>query len=379
MPRSLRMMAGVLCMLVLAPLIAACGAQQAAVVAPPTPQIVQQTVIVPQTVTVQETVVVAPTPTPAPDLAGELIVYTSRAEALFKPVIEAFNEAYPNIKVTVLSGSNGELAAKLLEERANPRADVLINSDTLTMESLAAEGVFSPNDSPAVMAVPVGFRGDDGDWVALTLRTRVIMYNTDLVTPEELPTSLLDLADPRWKGQIGSADSRNGAMLANLVAIRNLLGEETMATFVQGLVANETAWFSGHTDVRKAVGAGELKLGFVNHYYYHLSKAEGAPVGIIYPDQGDGQIGMIVNSTNAGIVQGGPNPELARVFVDFMLSVRGQRVYAERNFEYPIVPDVALAEGVPPLSKFKLADVTLKTMWDELAPTRDEAQAAGLP
>ena len=311
--------------------------------------------------------------------SGELIVYTSRSESLFKPVIEAFNQAYPDVKVTMLTGSNGELAAKLLEERANPQADLLVNSDTLTMESLAEQGLFAPNDSPAVAAVPESYRADDGNWVALTLRPRVIMYNTDLVTPEEAPQTMMDLTDPRWKGQLGAADSRNGAMVAQLVAMRHLLGEEAMTAFVQGLAANDTQWFGGHTDVRKAVGAGELAVGLVNHYYYHLSKAEGAPVAVVYPDQGEGDTGLIVNTTNAGVIDGARHPELAKRFIDFMLSPEGQKVYADLNFEYPVTPGVATAEGVPPLDDFKLADVTLKTMWEELEPTQEAAQAAGLP
>ncbi|HWQ11202.1 MAG TPA: extracellular solute-binding protein [Roseiflexaceae bacterium] len=311
--------------------------------------------------------------------SGELVVYTSRSEALFKPVIEAFNTAYPDVKVTMLTGSNGELAAKLLEERSSPKADVLVNSDQLTMLSLASEGLFAPNDSPAVVSLPEDYRAEDGSWVALTLRPRVIMYNTELVTPEELPARMMDLTDPKWKGQIGAADSRNGAMLAQLVVMRQELGDEQMRAFVQGLVANETEWFSSHTDVRKAVGAGELKLGLVNHYYYHLSKAEGAPVGIVYPDQGDGEMGLVVNSTNAGILKGAPHPELARLFVDFMLAPEGQKVYAEKNFEYPIVPGVPLAEGVPPLSEFKIRHASLKSIWDELDPTKEIAQEAGLP
>ena len=311
--------------------------------------------------------------------AGELIVYTSRSESLFKPVIEAFNAQYPDVKVTMLTGSNGELAAKLLEERANPQADLLVNSDTLTMESLAEQGLFAPNASPEVAAVPASYRADDGSWVALTLRPRVIMYNTDLVTPEEAPTTMMGLTDPQWQGQIGAADSRNGAMVAQLVAMRHLLGEEAMSAFVQGLVANDTQWFGGHTDVRKAVGAGELAIGLVNHYYYHLSKAEGAPVAVVYPDQEEGGMGLIVNTTNAGIIDGARHPELAMRFIDFMLSPAGQKIYADLNFEYPVTPGVATADGVPPLSDFALADVTLKTMWEELEPTQQAAQAAGLP
>lgn len=347
--------------------------------ATPTPQIIRETVPVQQTVTVRETVVVEVTPTAQPEPQGELTVYTTRAESLFKPVIQAFNAVYPKVKVTVLSGSNSELAAKILEEQKNPVADVFINSDTLTMINLASRGVFQPNDSAVVAAVPLAYRAEDGSWVALTLRARVIMYNTELVSPDEAPKSIFDLTDPKWKGQVGATDSTSGAMMANLAAIRKLAGDRKAEEFIAGLVANETRFFGGHTDIRKAVGAGELKLGFVNHYYYYLSLAEGAPVGIVWPDQGEGQIGLIFNSTNAGILKGAPHPDLAQVFVDFMLSPRGQRVYAEKNFEYPVLPDVALASGVPPLENFRLAGISLKLMWDELEPTRALAQKAGLP
>ena len=340
-----------------------------------------QSAALPPTVIPTEPSLIAATAQPdaAAAVSGEVVVYTSRAEALFKPVIEAFNTDYPAVKVTLLNGSNGELASKLLEEQANPKADLLINSDTLTMESLAAEGIFVPNNSATVAAVPAPLRADDGSWTSLTLRTRVIMYNTDLVKPEELPSSLLDLTDPKWKGQVGAADSTNGAMMANLVGMRALLGEQATSEFVQKLVANETQFFGGHTDVRKAVGAGELKLGFVNHYYYHLSKAEGAPVGIIFPDQGEGQMGVHVNSTNAGMIKGGPNAELARLFIDFMLSPEGQKVYAEKNYEYPVLAGVPLAADVTPLTDIRLAEIELRTLWDDIGPTRELAQSAGLP
>lgn len=311
--------------------------------------------------------------------AGSIVVYTSRAEALFKPVVAAFNEEYPNVTVTLLTGQATELAARLLEERKNPRADVYISTDMLNMLSLAEQGMFEPNPSAAVMAVPAEYRSEDGSWVALTLRLRAIMYNTTLVQPDELPQSVLDLADAKWKGQVGSANSTNGAMIAHLAVLREKLGDAQTESFIKGLTANDTQFFGGHTDVRKAVGAGELKLGLVNHYYYHLSKAEGAPVGIVYPDQGEGQMGMPVNTTNAALVKGAPHADLARLFIEFMLSPRGQQIYAERNFEYPVVPGVALAEGVPALDQFKLSPVSLKAIYDDLAQTKALAQSAGLP
>lgn len=355
---------------ILALLLAGCGTA-----APPAPS--------PQTATATTAAAADPaTTTDTTDdepVAGELVVYSSRSEALFNPVLAAFRAAHPDIEVTVLTGENAGLAVKILEERENPLADVLINSDLLTMQGLAAEGVLAPNPSEAVMDVPEAYRAEDGSWTALTLRGRVIMYNTDLVAPEDVPTSLLDLTDPKWQGQVGSPDSTNGAMVANLVAMRHLRGEEETAAFVRGLVENDTQFFGGHTDVRKAVGAGELKLGFVNHYYYYLSRAEGAPVGIVFPDQGEGEMGLVVNSTNAGIIAGSDHMEQAQTFIDFMLSPEGQRIYAEQNFEWPIDQTVATAEGVPAIEDFRLADIDMKTLWDELEPTRALAQEAGLP
>jgi iron(III) transport system substrate-binding protein len=161
--------------------------------------------------------------------------------------------------------------------------------------------------------------------------------------------------------------------------MRELVGEERTAEFIRGLVANETRFFGGHTDVRKAVGAGELKLGLVNHYYYQLSRAEGAPVGVVYPDQGEGEMGVLVNSTNAGMVRGGPNLPAAQSFVDFLLTREGQKVFADLNYEYPVREEVALAEGVQPLDEHRLAEIDLKTLFAELEPSKALMESAGLP
>jgi iron(III) transport system substrate-binding protein len=319
-------------------------------------------------------------PTPGnPNPSGSLVLYTTRSEALIKPVIDAFQKANPGIEVKLLTGNAGTLGAKLIEERDRPQADVYLSTDMLNMASLAEQGIFTPIAEDTAVKVPAQYRADDNAWVSLTLRGRVIMYNTNLVKPEEAPTSVFELTDPKWKGQVGSADSTNGAIQAHIAAIRKVQGEPAAEEFVKGLVANDTKFFGGHTDVRKAVGAGELKLGFVNHYYYQLSKAEGAPVGVVYPDQGEGQMGLVVNSTAAGVPKGAPNEALGRTFVDFLLTPEGQKVFADGNFEYPIISGVALAEGVAPLDGYRQADVTFKTMWEDLQPTKDLMQRAGMP
>lgn len=335
--------------------------------------------VVSPTVTATSVTSPQPSPTGAEALSGKLVLYTTRAESLIKPVTDAFKQANPGVDVVLLTGANAELAARMLEERASPQADFFINTDIISMASLAEQGLFSPNTLPSAMSVPEEYRAEDGTWIALTLRARVIMYNTNLVKQEDLPDSVFDLMDPKWKGQVGSSNSTNGSMQGQIVAMRHLLGEQKTEEFIKGLVANDTKFYGGHTDVRKAVGTGELKLGLVNHYYYQLSKAEGAPVGVVYPDQGEGDTGLLVNSTNGAIVKGGPNPVVAQAFLDYLLTKDGQKLFAELNYEYPILKEVPLAEGVQPLDQFRLADITLKTLGAGIEPSKALMESAGLP
>lgn len=321
----------------------------------------------------------AATPTTAPASSGEVVVYSGRSEALIKPIVELFQAQYPNIQVTLKVGSNSELANALLEERNNPQADVFITTELMTLQRMANEGVFQAYQSPNAANVPADYRHPEWLWTALTLRSRVIMYNTDLVSPDEVPQSMFDLTDPKWKGQIAAAGSTNGGFQAQVAAMRQLVGEAKTEAWLAGLQANEVTFFGGHTDVRKAVGAGEFKLGLVNHYYYHLQVAETGKVGVVYPDQAEGQMGLLVNATGIGIVNGASHVEAARTFVDFMLSQAGESAFAERNYEYPVRADGTLRPEVAPLSGFRLAQFNTAAAANTLDATLDLLEKIGIP
>jgi iron(III) transport system substrate-binding protein len=292
-------------------------------------------------------------------VSGKLVVYSGRSEPLIQPVLDAFQARYPDVDILLKAGSNSELANALIEEQTNPQADVFITTELFTIQSLGQQGIFQPYRPGGADQLDAEFIGPDDTWVGLTRRARVIMYNTDLVAADDLPTSIFDLTDPKWKGKIAAAGSTNGSMQAQIAAMRQQLGEEASEAWLQGLLDNEVTFFGGHTDVRKAVGAGEFALGLVNHYYYYLQQAEGSPVGIIFPDQGDDQIGLITNVTAAAIVKGGANSSAAQALIDFLISSDGQKMFAELNYEYPLLPGVALREGVQPLDGYRLANVNV--------------------
>lgn len=311
--------------------------------------------------------------------SGKLVIYSGRSEPLIQPVIDAFKAQNPGVEILLKAGSNSEVANALIEEQANPQADLFITTELFTVQSLAQQGIFESYRPARADQLPAEFIGPDNSWVGLTRRARVIMYNTDLVAEADLPKSIFDLTDPKWKGKIAAAGSTNGSMQAQIATMRQLIGEEGTEKWLQGLLDNEVAFFGGHTDVRKAVGAGEFALGLVNHYYYHLQLAEGSKVGVIYPDQGEDQIGLITNATAAAVVKGAPNAAAAQAFIDFLISEEGQKLFAEQNYEYPLLSEVALREGVQPLGSFRLAEVDVVQAAAETDATFELIEKVGLP
>ncbi|NJN80649.1 MAG: extracellular solute-binding protein, partial [Anaerolineales bacterium] len=120
-------------------------------------------------------------------------------------------------------------------------------------------------------------------------------------------------------------------------------------------------------------------IGFVNHYYYHLQLAEGSNVGIIYSDQDEGQIGLITNVTSAAIVNGADHLQAAQAFLDFLVSEEGQKIFAEQNYEYPLLAGVPLKDGVQPLENFRLAEVDVVQAATNFDEAFDLMEKVGLP
>jgi len=312
-------------------------------------------------------------------LSGKLIIYSGRSEPLIQPVMTAFQTKYPQLEVLLKSGSNSQMANTLLEEKANPQADVFITTEVFTAYALSREGIFLPYEPVGYQNLPDAYKAEDASWVGLTQRMRVIMYNTDLVSPDELPASLFALTDPKWKGQIAAAGSTNASMQAQIASMIQLVGQDQTEAWLNGLIENEVTFFGGHSDVRKAVGAGELKLGLVNHYYYYLQLAEGSNVGIIYPDQAPGEMGIISNATAAAIIKGSKNLNAARAFIDFLVSEEGQEIFAEGNYEYPLLTGVALHPDLEPIVGLNMANIELAQVVNHFEATFDLIDMANLP
>ena len=294
---------------------------------------------------------------------GDVVVYAGRKESLIAPMLRAFQDR-TGIRVVVKSGTNGALAQEIIAERGNPQASIFISQDAPTCEVLRGEGVLAPNDSPALREIPERFRAEDGSWVGISGRARVLIHNTDLVQEADLPQSVLELTEPQWRGRVAMASGREASVASWAGALIEQLGRAEALAFLKALKANGTAVLENHTAVREAVGKGEFAIGIVNHYYFYLEKAEGSPVGITYPDQepvagAREPLGDLVNAASVCLVKDAPQADKARELMDFMTSAEAQSLFAQQNFEYPTRPGTPPPEGVEPLDGFRQADVDL--------------------
>ncbi len=310
----------------------------------------------------------SPTVSPAPEATaaaegGELVVYSGRNEQLIGPLIERFQEE-TGINVRVNYGNTAELAVTILEEGRNSPADIFFAQDAGALGALAEEDRLQELPDDLLARVDERFRSDDDEWVGISGRARVVIYNTNVLTETDLPESIFGFTDPQWKGRIGWAPT-NGSFQSFVTALRKLEGEERAREWLEGIQANEPKVYEGNMPIVQAVGAGEIDVGFVNHYYLYRVLAE---QGESFPARNyflkNGDPGALVNIAGVGILDTARNRDAALRFVEFMLGEEAQRYFADTTYEYPLTEGVEPNAALPPLNDIQTPNIDLSDLED---------------
>jgi iron(III) transport system substrate-binding protein len=293
---------------------------------------------------------------------GSLTVYSGRSESLVAPLLERFRTA-TGITVQVKYGDTAELAATILEEGSASPADVFFAQDAGALGALAREGRLAGLPSTALDRVDARFRSPDDVWVGVSGRARVAVYNPERVSDDELPGSILEFTDSRWKGRLGWAPT-NGSFQSFVTALRILEGDEAAKAWLEGIEANDPRVYEGNDPALQAVAAGEIDVAFINHYYLMRRVAEEPDVRARNHFFEKGDPGALVNVAGAGILTTARNADAARAFVEFLLTDDSQRYFAEETFEYPLVAGVAADPRMVPLADIESPDIDLSDLAD---------------
>ncbi|HUS60779.1 MAG TPA: extracellular solute-binding protein, partial [Acidimicrobiales bacterium] len=312
------------------------------------------------------------------DGGNSLVVYAGRNENLIRPLLERFAKD-TGVDITVRYGETAELLPTILEEGKNTRADVFIAQDAGALGRLSHAGFLVRLPQGQLDVVEPRFREPKGTWLALTARVRVIAYNTARVPEDELPQSVFELTQPKWKDRIGFPPT-NASFTAFVSALTEEVGVPKVRTWLEGLKANGAKTFDNNVQVVKAISAGEVDLGLVNHYYLYseLKEDDRANVANHYPGQNADGEGTFINISGIGIMQRSEQKEAAERLVSFLLSEESQRFFRDETAEYPVRKGVGARSELPALSSLKTINVPLSNLGGDLAKTQALLKEVGL-
>ena len=305
---------------------------------------------------------------------GSLTVYSGRSEKLVGPLLKRFEKEF-GVKLEVRYGESAELAATLAEEGDNSPAELFFSQDAGALGAVANAGLLTEIPPATRERVDARWVDPEGRWVGTSGRSRVIAYSTERVREDELPQSIFDFTKPAWKGRIGFAPP-NASFQAFVSAMRLGVGQERTKAWLEGIKANDPTLLDNNIQTEEAIAAGEIDVGFVNHYYLGELKAEkpGFPVANHFLGKGDP--GALVNVAGVGILKHEDTADAAKL-VDFLLGEEAQRFFAVETFEYPLVDGVAPPADLPPLADLQGPDIELGKLGDELRGTLELLDEVG--
>ncbi len=296
--------------------------------------------------------------------ATTITLYNGQHEQTTAALVAAF-EKQTGIAVNVRTGDEATLGNQILQEGASSPADVFYTENTPVLEALRERDLLTPVYPSTLATVPSRYDSTQGDWVGVSARVSVLVYNTSLIQPSQLPSSILELAEPKWKGKVGFAPSETDFQPL-ITSIVKFDGAATAERWLKGLQANSRIYPDNETVVAQ-VNNGESAVGLINHYYWYRLRAEvgqGAVHSALHY-YAAGDPGDLVDVSGAAVLKSSSHQAAAQAFLAFLVSRTGQETIAHgHSYEYPLRPGVSPAPGLRPFDQLEPASLTPAELGD---------------
>ncbi len=274
--------------------------------------------------------------------AQSVVVYNAVSPKVMTAFVDEFQKQNPGIKVDVISGGSGELLTRLQAEKAKPRADLLVGPDIDVFDADLSlyEGYKSKEDA----AFPRTAVGPDNKYYGFSTNFQVFIVNTKMMPLDKAPQTWMDLAKPEFKGKVVMANpAQSGSAYSQMQQILQLYGWDAM----DKIIAIPTFVTSSKLAYQN-VAKGEIPVGLTSEFNVVASKADGFPVDAVYPKDGT----ALINDAS-GIIKGGPNPDNAKKFLDFLNSKAAHQMIVDIDKRRSARTDVAPPAGLPDAKTLK--------------------------
>ena len=301
----------------------------------------------------------------------QVVIYTSLDKVFSQPVLEAF-EQQTGIKVLAVYDSEATkttgLVNRLIAEKSSPRADVFWNSETGRTIILKRKGVLAKYISPSASDIPEQFKDSEGFWTGFAARCRILIYNKGLLKAADLPKSIFELTDAKWKNKVAFAYPLFGTTATHSAALFVYLGDSNAKEYFTSLKANGVMVTDGNASSRDRVADGTVPIGFTDTDDAFVAIKQGRPVDIIWPDR-EG-IGTLLIPNTVALIKGGPNPAAGRKLIDFLLSPRVEEMLAHAEAgQIPLRTGIRRPPNVPVLGRIKAMEVDYEKVADLMEPS----------
>lgn len=275
-----------------------------------------------------------------------VVVYVSLDEEHSRPVLEDFTRE-TGIEVVAEYDTEQtksvDLVNRLITERQRNavQADVYWNNEIAGTIRLEQNGVLERYVSPSAADIPAQYKDPDGFWTGFAMRARVLIVNTDLVAREEYPTSMWDLAKPKWRGRVAMAKPETGTT-ATHAACLYVKDPEEADRYFDALLENDVVWRTGNAHVMRDVRDGRYAFGWTDTDDYWVARRQGYPVDVVYPDTAPDGVGTLFLPNTLVLIRGGPNPAAGKKLIDWLL-----RPEIEERLAKSDTAQVPVRAGIP--------------------------------
>jgi iron(III) transport system substrate-binding protein len=301
--------------------------------------------------------------------AQSITLYNGQHEQTADALVAGF-EKETGITVNVRSDDEDQLADQIITEGSHSPADVFFTENSPPLENLQARGLLAKVDPSTLSKTPARYDSPSGNWVGVSARVSVIIYNPALIPASSLPTKVSQLAGPQYKGKLALAPQETDFQPIVTAYLRGH-GKAATLTWLKGLNANASGHiYADNETIADEVNRGAVAFGIVNQYYWYRMRAEigagNTKAKITYFSPGDP--GYVVDVSGAGILKSSTHQAAAQKFLAYLVGKQGQDIIADPgksiSFEYPIASGVTTQAPETPFDQLRPYPITIGELGD---------------
>ncbi|MHB8378642.1 MAG: extracellular solute-binding protein [Acidimicrobiales bacterium] len=281
-----------------------------------------------------------------------ITLYSGQHVQTTDALVSSFERANPTINVVVRSNDEATLDAQIVAEGTHSPADVFFSENSPALEYLQQKGLLAKVNATTLVKTPLTYRSPKGDWVGVSARVSVLIYNPQLIKKSALPTRVLQLASPKYKDKLAFAPSETDFQPV-VTSVITSYGRRAAIRWLNGMKANATSHlYPNNETVAIDVNRGLVAFGVIDQYYWYRLRAQlgpsNTPSKIAFFSSRDP--GFVLDVSGAGVLKSSVHQAAAQKFLAFLVSAQGQEIIAHSiSFEYPVASGVVTAQPETPL------------------------------